>query len=130
MSEIILNATVVKDYIKNNEKMTKIYSQYLYEQLIQNMNAVNIDSELEKLSQELFKRLDSVHLLDTYEAYQELDNSWNYISQDLEIIHTEGIQSCTKVDPNMVIKKKSGKDIEIQDEFYHLILFKKRFLNN
>ena len=79
------------------------------------MNTINLGSEEEKISKELFNRLETVELIDKYKAYQELDNYWNYISQDLEIIYAEGFDSCTKVDPNMVIKKKDGKDVEVQD---------------
>ena len=54
-------------------------------------------------------------LVDAYEAYQILDNNWYRIAIDLEIIQTEGFASVKQVDPNMVIKKKNGKDQEVQD---------------
>ena len=50
-------------------------------------------------------------LVDKYEAYQSLDDEWQKIAIDLEIISTEGIEACRKVEPNLVMK---GKD-EVQD---------------
>jgi type I restriction enzyme M protein len=115
VSETILNDADVKKYIEDNKEISNEYSKYLYNELIQNMNVINIGSEEEKISKELFDKLKNAKLIDKYKAYQELDNSWNYISQDLEVIYAEGFDSCTKVDPNMVIKKKDGKDVEMQD---------------
>ena len=46
------------------------------------------------------------------------------ISIDLEIIQTEGFEAIRKVDPNMVLKKKDGKDQEIQEGWIgHVIPF-------
>ncbi|MDO5490731.1 MAG: hypothetical protein Q4F52_11625, partial [Bacteroidaceae bacterium] len=43
---------------------------------------------------------------------------------DLEIIQTEGFAAVKQVDPNMVIKKKDGKDQEVQDGWVgHVIPF-------
>ena len=66
--------------------------------------------------------IDSVALIDRYAAYQELDDAWANISVDLEIIQTEGLSSVRAVDPNMVLKKKSGKDAEVQDGWTGRIL--------
>ena len=62
--------------------------------------------------------------MDRYGAYQLLDDEWKKISVDLEIIQTEGFAAAKQVDPNMVIKKKDGKDQEIQDGWAgHVIPF-------
>ena len=76
---------------------------------------MEIAKEEETVSENLFARLENVPLIDQYEAYQLLDNEWNKISTDLEIIQTEGFDVTKKVDPNLVVKKKDGKDQEVQD---------------
>ena len=48
-------------------------------------------------------------------AYQLLDNEWDVIKVDLEIIQTEGFEATRKVDPNIVTKKKDGVEQEVQD---------------
>lgn len=49
-------------------------------------------------------------------AYQVLDDSWQKtISIDLETIQAEGHDAVRKVDANMVVKKKGGKDVEVPD---------------
>jgi len=59
--------------------------------------------------------MESVPLIDKYEAYQLLDDDWTRISIDLEIIQTEGFEANRQVDPNMVLKKKDGKEQEVQE---------------
>ena len=88
---------------------------FLKRELLTNMQTVNVPREKEVLSNDIFKRLETISLIDKYEAYQLLDNEWETIKVDLEIIQTEGFGATKIVDPNMVLKKKDGKDVEVQD---------------
>jgi type I restriction enzyme M protein len=57
-------------------------------------------------------------------AYQALDDNWRMISIDLEIIQTEGFESIKQVNPRLVMKKKDGKEEEVQDGWIgHIIPF-------
>lgn len=91
-------------------------------ELIQGVDAVNISKEEEVISQDIFSRLKSIPLADAYDAYQILDDIWNTISVDLEIIQTEGFEATRQVDPNMIVKKKEGKEQEVQDGWVGHIL--------
>ncbi|WP_159022260.1 type I restriction-modification system subunit M [Formosa sp. L2A11] len=88
---------------------------FLKQELLTNMETVNVPREKEVLSNDIFKRLETITLIDKYEAYQLLDDEWEAIKIDLEIIQTEGFESTKIVDPNMVLKKKDGKEIEKQE---------------
>ena len=88
---------------------------YLKEEWIEKMEHVEISKSENVISENIFKRLDQVPLIDKYEAYQILDDEWRKIAVDLEIIQTEGFAATKKVDPNLVTKKKDGKEQEIQD---------------
>ena len=69
-------------------------------------------------------RLKNIPLINQYEAYQYLNDEWNTISGDIEIIQTEGIEAAKVVDPNMVIKKKKEKEVEVQEGWIgHLLPF-------
>jgi len=92
----------------------KDLNAFLKQELLTNMQTVTIPREKEVLSNDIFKRLETIDLIDKYEAYQLLDNEWDAIKVDLEIIQTEGFEATKIVDPNMVLKKKDGKDIEVQ----------------
>lgn len=102
----------------------KDFSPFLKNELLTNMETVNISKEETILSEDIFRRLKIMPLIDKYEAYQLLDDDWNKIIIDLEIIQTEGFEAIKKVDPNMVLKKKSGKEQEVQEGWIgHVIPF-------
>ncbi len=120
-----LNTEDVKTLIKTHpdvvnfengyRKAFESFPAYLKERLIGKMTETVISKEETELSRDIFERLDNVPLIDKYEAYQLLDDEWNKISVDLEIIQTEGFEATKKVDPKLILKKKDGKDQEVQD---------------
>lgn len=100
------------------------FADYLDRQLIDGMKSLNISKTEDTLSSEIFDRLASVPLVDRYKAYQILDDEWAKIAVDLEIIQTEGFEAIRKVDPNLVVKKKDGKEQEVQEGWRgHIIPF-------
>lgn len=90
--------------------------------LIENPGDVDAMSEEGVLATAIDGMLAGLPLVDKYDAFQELDDAWRGIAIDLEIIQTEGFGSVCKVDPNMVVKKKSAKDVEVQDGWTGRIL--------
>ena len=115
VDEIVNNNNEVIKFKENYKEILKNYNGHLNKYLLDDINNIDINRGEEDLSRELFDMLDSNNLIDNYEAFQILDDSWNKIAQDLEIIQTEGLDSVRKVDPKMVLKKKNGKEEEIQE---------------
>lgn len=100
------------------------FEDYLRTELIENAASVEITREETTISENIFSRLADIRLVDKYEAYQLLDDEWGKIAVDLEIIQTEGFEATKKVDPNIVIKKKDGKEQEVQEGWVgHIIPF-------
>jgi len=100
------------------------FSALLKNELIDKMMTLNISKEESIISHSIFERLDTIALVDKYSAYQALDDEWAKTAVDLEILQTEGFGAAKKVGPNMVLKKKDGKDQEIQDGWIgHVIPF-------
>ncbi len=83
--------------------------------LIGQYSTISVQTEEEKVTTDIFKRLESIAVIDKYEAFQVLDNVWNQISADVEIIQTEGESAIMQVDPHMVTKKKNDKEVEVQE---------------
>ncbi len=78
--------------------------------LIDGVLDVVAEQEKEKITEDIFRRIDPVKLADRYVAYQVFAKYWDIISADIEMLQTEGFQVITQVDPNMVIKKNNKKD--------------------
>lgn len=91
------------------------FNAYLKHSLITPMQTLNIQKQLTIISDDIFSRLAPIPLIDKYQAYQLLDDNWATISVDLEIIQTEGFKATKQVDPNIVTKKKDGKEQEVQE---------------
>lgn len=89
--------------------------EQLKNSLIGHYHSVSSLTEEDRISEDIFRRLESAVSIDKYEAFQALDNAWSQIATDLEIIQTEGDAAITQVDPHMVTKKKDDKEIEVQD---------------
>ncbi len=101
------------------------FDDYLNTALIQGWASVKRNQQEAILSTELFKRLAPIALIDKYQAYQLLNDQWQIISTDLEMMQTEGFAATKQVDPNIVIKKVKGKDAEVQEGWKgHILPFK------
>jgi type I restriction enzyme M protein len=107
--------TTVTTFIDKFNTSFSSFEAFLKQELITNIQSVHIPKQEEILGNDIFKRLETISLIDKYEAYQLLDDQWDAIKVDLEIIQTEGFEATKVVDPNMVLKKKDGKEVEIQE---------------
>lgn len=112
----------VRSFIEKYQTAFTGFSEFLRKELIDNMETVLIPREESVIAEEIFSRLSDIPLVDRYEAYQILDDKWQVISADLEMIQTESKAAITQVDDNIVIKKKDGKDVEVQDGWVGHIL--------
>ncbi|WP_323645030.1 type I restriction-modification system subunit M [Aliarcobacter butzleri] len=105
----------VRTFIKNFSSSFDDFNSFLKTELLEQLLTLKIQKEQTILGNDIFKRLENIPLIDKYEAYQLLDDNWQSIVTDLEIIQTEGFEATKQVDANMVIKKKNGKDTEVQE---------------
>jgi type I restriction enzyme M protein len=86
------------------------------------MLTLQIPQQEALISEALFSRLAPLPLIDKYHAYQILDDHWQPLAIDLEILQTEGFDAARVVDPHLVTKKKDGKDVEVQEGWRGRIL--------
>lgn len=111
IKETVLLNKDVKAFESNYKKVFEGLDSFLKEELITKLKEINVNKEEDIIANNLFEKLQNVPLVDKYSAYQSLDDEWQKIAVDLEIISTEGIEACRNVEPNLVMK---GKD-EVQD---------------
>lgn len=129
-----MNVSDLKSAVRSHPSVASFLSRYetafqdfdnvLCSELLDKMQTLNTAQEEAVLSDAIFSRLEGIPLVDRYGAYQLLDDEWGRIAVDLEIIQTEGFAATKQVDPNMVSKKKDGKDQEVQEGWAgHIIPF-------
>lgn len=88
------------------------FSDGLKAKLIDKMDSLNIAQTQSDISDDIFKRLQTVPLVNPYTAYQHFADSWQIISADLEMIQTEGKTAIKQVDANMITKKKDESEVQ------------------
>lgn len=115
VKHIITEHDDVKTFVSRFAESFADFDSFLKSELFSDMQNINISKEESILSENIFTRLNTIPLIDKYEAYQLLDDDWLKVEFDLEIIQGEGFDATKIVDPNMVIKKKKGKDTEVQE---------------
>ena len=124
IKEAIEGSADVQAFIAEHRSAFADFDTYLDAELIRKMIDLNISKAEDTITQNIFSRVAPLPLIDKYQAYQLLDDKWNMISTDLEIIQTEGFAATKQVDPNMVIKKKDDKEEEVQNGWVgHVIPF-------
>lgn len=117
---LIESFTAVKAYKTAFSKAFDGFYETLQEDLIDGILDVVAEQEKEKITADIFKRVDPIILADRYVAFQVFAKYWDIISADIEMLQTEGFEVITQVDPNMVIKKNNKNDdddevTEVQD---------------
>ncbi len=115
VSALIKGHDSVKSFVTSYADKFSDFEAFMKKELLDDPEKVPANSEEGVLTENIFKRFDGVPLADKYEAYQILAQNWSVISRDLELIQREGFAACNIVDPNMVTKKKNGKDVEVQE---------------
>ena len=112
----------VKNYSQKFSAAFADFTPWLRRALLDQMLTLQIPRQEALISAELFARIAPLPLIDKYHAYQILDDHWQPIALDLEILQTEGFAASRVVDPNFVSKKKDGKDVEVQEGWKGRIL--------
>ena len=112
----------VKNYSQTFSAAFADFTPWLCRALLEPMLTLQIPRQEALISAELFARLAPLPLIDRYHAYQILDDHWQPIALDLEILQTEGCAASRVVDPNLISKKKEGKDVEVQEGWKGRIL--------
>ncbi len=122
ISKTIVGNADVSEFKEKYSSAFNDFRRYLKNELLVDVELVNVASEEEKICENIFARLKNIPLVDRYRAYQLLDDNWQETSTDLEVIASEGFGVTRIVEPNMVIKKKDDKEVEVQDGWKGRIL--------
>ena len=115
IKHIIHENADVQAFIDQFKHSFSDFENELEDVLINQVETLSISKTEDFLAKDLFKKFENVPLLDAYEAYEIFENQYQKIEGDLELIQAEGKQAIRVVDPNMVVKKKKDREVEIQE---------------
>jgi type I restriction enzyme M protein len=115
VKQVITRHESVKEFVEAFNDAFAGFEEFTRDELLTNTTTVKVTRQEPVLSEDIFNRLKSIPLIDKYDAYQLLNDQWEIISVDLEVIQTEGFSATKKVEPRMVFKKVKGKEQEVQE---------------
>lgn len=102
-------------FLSHYNAMLKEMPVLQYNNIFAEYRTVNANRKLREVANDLFERMKPFEpLIDSYAAYQLLEDHWRNISGDLEILQSEGLHAARIYEPKYEIKKKDGKDVEVQ----------------
>lgn len=114
--EVLSQNSDVADFHNRYAKIFSGFSEGISNLLMSEAEIINTQKTKGQLVEDLFRRFDQIPLIDKYEAYQIFDENWTEITNDIELIQRDGFETAVhSVDPNMVIKERSGHDVEVQE---------------
>lgn len=122
VNKVIRESSDVSAFNEDFKENFLNFDSFLYDLLIERVESQNTVKIKDIITEDIFNRLSNIPLVDKYEAYQLFADEWIDISSDLEVIQTEGFNATKVVDPNMVTKKKDGKEEEVQEGWKGRIL--------
>jgi type I restriction-modification system, M subunit len=112
VKEMISGSSDVNTFEETFKKKFLNFEAFLFDLLIAKVDSQNIVKTKDIITEDIFNRLSDIPLVDKYEAYQLFADEWIDISNDIEVIQTEGFNATKVVDPNMVIKKSEEKEVQ------------------
>lgn len=113
VSVVLHSNKEVDAFIKNHTARFSYLSEYLENEFLDNMNNIHISSEESKIAASIQSNLPADGLVDYYDCFEALDNTWQNILLDLETIREQGIESAKVVDDVKILKKDSkSKNLE------------------
>lgn len=115
IADVVWGHESVVNYVSRYKDAFSVLRRQLVATLIGDWERVDALSAETSVANEVFDLIEPFALVDKYDAYQALDDAWSVIAADLEMLQAEGFDAARKVDPEYVLKKKGGKDVEVQD---------------
>ena len=114
-------AKIVQDYPAVNAFTDSLglkidhYIEHVSQSVIDNFKVGMDETVWHTLSNELFEQFSNIPLIDTYDIYQIMSDNWSKITLDIDKMGYNGKALVASVEPNMVMKKKNNKQVEVQD---------------
>ena len=91
------------------------FEDELHTRLITNVMSVNEMKEQDEITDDIFRRLKDIPLIDRYAAYQALSDNWQAIVNDVETLQSEGFDAARTVEEATKLVKKGDEEIEVPD---------------
>lgn len=114
LQSTIANHPDIEQFNLQYQEAFSDYGDFLKNQLIDSLDDVHTSREMVVLSDDLYRRLQELPLLDRYACFQSLNDTWEAVSPDIDLIQTEGRDVIRQIEENMVLDTSGEEAVELQ----------------
>lgn len=107
LKEIIENNADVASFISFHNNKFSYLKTYLENEFLSNPASIHLSSLEMKIAASIREKIDDNGLIDYYDCFEALDNVWQEILIDLEVVKTQGFAAAKEIDDIKVLKKDS-----------------------
>ena len=107
IKELIEKNNDVISFTKLHAKRFLYLKDYLDKELLGNSDNLHLSSLEMKIAETFKEVINDNDLIDYYDCFDVLDNAWQDILPDLEILKEQGYQAAREIDEIIVLKKNS-----------------------
>lgn len=108
------NNEVISFLHSHKEKFSYLHS-YLENEFLSNPESIHLSSLEMKIAATIREKIENDGLIDYYDCFEVLDNVWQSILPDLEIIKNQGFSAAREIEDIKVLKKDS-KSKKLEDK--------------
>lgn len=107
IKELIEKNNDVISFTKHHAERFLYLKDYLDKELLGNSDNLRLSSLEMKIAETFRKIINDNDLIDYYDCFEVLDNAWQDVLPDLEILKEQGYQAAREIDEIIVLKKNS-----------------------
>lgn len=104
---VIENNHEVASFVSEHAKSFSYLKEYLDTELFADSKKLHLSSLEMQISNTIRERVKDSSLIDYYDCFEILDNIWQGIISDLEIVREQGFEAAREIDEIKVLKKNS-----------------------
>ena len=107
LKTIIEDNDEVKSFIKKHTENFSYLKTYLDNELLSNPKNIHLSSLEMKIAETIKEKVDETGLIDYYDCFEALDNTWPNILLDIETVKSQGLEAAREIDDVKILKKDS-----------------------
>ena len=107
IKKITENNKEVKSFILNHTTKFSYLKNYLCDELLHRTDYHHLDAIEMNVANTIKSRLSEDDLIDYYDCFEVIDNVWNTVFPDLEIVSEQDFDAAREIDEVIVLKKDS-----------------------
>ncbi|MBO6215666.1 MAG: type I restriction-modification system subunit M, partial [Lachnospiraceae bacterium] len=107
VKSVIINNEEISDFIDDHKERFSYLKSSLEDELLRDAAEINMSAAEMRIAGTLREHLKEKDLINYYDCFEILDDNWQNIAPDIDIIKEQGIEAAHEIDGVKILKKDS-----------------------